>query len=399
MAAISDTDNVIAALEQSSRVCQLILTDLIDWDFEEILAAMEVPFPELTDLRFSSFTSDDETPAIPDSFLGGSAPRLRHFQLNGIPFPGLPALLLSATHLVSLRLGSILYPEHISPEAMAALLSALVNLRTLSLGFESPESLPDWESPSPPPPKRSILPALKHFQFIGVPEYLEDLVTMIDAPQLHRFVICLFHQTNLDTQRLAEFINRTPKLCKWDKAYVQFDDKVYNVGVQFGTLGIYIQRVNRNQRLSSVAQVCNSALPSLVSTVEHLYIQRGGFTSMPLVWQNNAAENTLWLQLLLPFTAVKNLYLSEELGPSIVDALEQLVGARITEVLPNLQNIFVEYFKPSRPSRFQKEVGQFVAARQLSNHPIAISEWREVKPVPDIDYESYDNDSDKESIL
>ena len=79
------------------------------------------------------------------------------------------------------------------------------------------------------------------------------------------------------------------------------------------------------------------------------------------------------MQLLLPFTTVKNLYLCEEFAPAIAAALQELVGGRITEVLPSLQNIFVEWLEPSGP--FQENIGQFVAARQLFDHPIAISVW------------------------
>ncbi|KAF8495477.1 hypothetical protein F5888DRAFT_1635540 [Russula emetica] len=104
--------------------------------------------------------------------------------------------------------------------------------------------------------------------------------------------------------------------------------------------------------------------------VEDLYIDHG---YSQLVWKNDAIENTLWLQLLLPFTAVKKLYLSEGFAPGIAATLQELVGGRITEVLPSLQNIFVEKFEPSGP--LQENIGQFVAARQLSGHPIAISDW------------------------
>jgi hypothetical protein len=41
--------------------------------------------------------------------------------------------------------------------------------------------------------------------------------------------------------------------------------------------------------------------------------------------------------------------------------------------MPSLQNIFVDGFGPSGP--FQKDIGQFVAARQLSDHTITISDW------------------------
>jgi hypothetical protein len=103
--------------------------------------------------------------------------------------------------------------------------------------------------------------------------------------------------------------------------------------------------------------------------VEDLYVKQ--YTGYD--WEIDAIENTLWLQLLLPFTAVKNLYLSRNYALGITAALQEPVGGRITEVLPSLRNIFVEGLKPSGP--FQENIGQFVAAQQLSGHPIAISVW------------------------
>ena len=100
---------------------------------------MQVPFPELTVLQlFSEPEAEAETPVIPDSFLGGSAPRLQVFNLTCTPYPGLPKLLLSATHLVNLSLYGIPHSGYISPEAMVALLPVLSSLETLSLGFLFP---------------------------------------------------------------------------------------------------------------------------------------------------------------------------------------------------------------------------------------------------------------------
>ena len=144
--------------------------------------------------------------------------------LSCIPFPGLPSLLLSATHLVQLRLTNIPHSGYISPEAMVGLLCALSSLKTLFLRFESPQSHPDWEIRSLPPPKRSILPALDDFYFKGVTEYLEDVVTFIDAPQLNTLGITFFNQIDFVTPRLAQVINRTPKLRKCDEEYVEFND-------------------------------------------------------------------------------------------------------------------------------------------------------------------------------
>ena len=48
------------------------------------------------------------------------------------------------------------------------------------------------------------------------------------------------------------------------------------------------------------------------------------------------------------YRALKNLYLCKEFAPGIAAALQELVGARTTEVLSSLQNIFVE-LQPSGP--------------------------------------------------
>jgi hypothetical protein len=69
----------------------------------------------------------------------------------------------------------------------------------------------------------------------------------------------------------------------------------------------------------------------------------------PPRWQGDI-ENTLWLELLRPFAAVKNLYLCKELVPRIAPALQELVGGRTTEVLPGLEGIFLEGFSRRDPS-------------------------------------------------
>jgi hypothetical protein len=358
-------DNVIAALGQSDRVRQVNLYRFAGWQLEQVLVAMQVPFPELTYLWLSSFSKT--VPVISDSFLDGSAPRLRYFSLEGIPFLGLPKLLLSATQLADLQLWNIPHSGYISPEAIVALISALPSLETLHLRFRSPGSRPDPETRRPLS-KHSVIPALRCLNFRGVIEYLEDLVTGIDTPQLDDMQITFFNQIDFDTPRLTQFINRTPKLGKRGAA-VWFGEGSANVRLSPGTLEIEISCREPDWQLSSIEQVCNSSLHPL-STVEVLRIEK----HWQLVWKNDAIENSLWLQLLLPFTAVKNLYLYKQFAPCIATALQELVGGRVTEVLPSLQNIFVEGLEPSGP--FQKSMGLFVAARQRLDHPITISVWK-----------------------
>ena len=364
----SGTENVIAALGQSNHVCRVSFSRLAARQLEEVLVAMQVPFPELEELRLRLYSNGVTQPVIPDSFLDGFAPRLRIFELDGIPFPGLPKLLSSSNHLVTLLLTNIPHSGYIPPEAIVALLSVLSSLKKLTLEFGSPQSRPDWEIRRLPPSERSVIPALISFHFKGVIEYLEDLVTCIDAPQLNNMYINFFDQIDFNIPRLAQFINSTPEFTK-PNAHVQFGD--YRARVVLSprprTLEIVISCRKPDRQLSSIEQVCNSSLNPL-STVEVLYIEH---QYAALVWKGDAIENTLWLRLLLPFTAAKYLYLSKEYAPGIAAALKELVGDRITEVLPSLQNIFVE--GPSGP--FQENIGPFVAARRLSDHPIAIYDW------------------------
>jgi hypothetical protein len=105
----------------------------------------------------------------------------------------------------------------------------------------------------------------------------------------------------------------------------------------------------------------------LFFTVEHLYM------TFPVVYWE-ILESTQWLELLSPFTYVKNLYLSKKFGLRIALALQSLVEDLEwgTKVLPALQNIFLEEL-PS--GRLKKAVEQFVYARQLSGRPIVVSQW------------------------
>jgi F-box-like len=66
-------DNLVAALEHCDRVRQIDITSPADFLLEEIVAAMEEPFPALTYLYINSL---DVVVPLPDTFLNGSAPCL-----------------------------------------------------------------------------------------------------------------------------------------------------------------------------------------------------------------------------------------------------------------------------------------------------------------------------------
>ena len=366
-------DNIIAALEHNDRVCGVELWNVQSSQMEKVLAAMQEPFPALT---YLDLVSKDKTgPVIPDSFLGGSAPRLRSLSLDRIPFSSLPRLLLSATDLVHLSLCGIPPSGYISPEAMIAGLSTLVRLKSLWLEFRSPL----WESGRSPPPRRALLPALTHFEFKGFCEYFEDLVARIDTPLLDDLKITFSDLFIFDTAQLAQFISRTPKFKAPDEAYVKFSACDVSLtlprrGTFDGTLHFAILCTDSLWQLSSLTQVCSSPLyQALIPTVQHLYILDAEF--LRPCWQDyvNEEESNQWLELLRPFTAVKDLYLHREFVPYFAATLQELGTESDAEVLPALQKIFLE--DPWLSGSVREIIKQFVALRRLSGDPAVLSLW------------------------
>jgi hypothetical protein len=92
----SNANNVLSALDSKhrARVRGIRLFDLPSQLWEIFSTAMQKQFPKLTHLDISL---RDDARAIRDSFLGGSAPRLRSLHLTNTPFPAMKNLLLSAS--------------------------------------------------------------------------------------------------------------------------------------------------------------------------------------------------------------------------------------------------------------------------------------------------------------
>jgi hypothetical protein len=370
----SSVDNIVAALGRNDRVCEVMFGHTSSLLWENVLAAMQVPFLELTRLHFES--KDETVPVVPDSFLSGSAPRLRSLRLDGILFPGLSKLLLSTTDLVDLSLSNIPHSGYIAPHAMATCLSALTRLKSLSLNFQSPRSRPDSGSRYPRPATRTVLPALTELRFTGVSEYLEDLVARIDAPLLHVLDIRFFLQLIFDTPQLAQFIDRTPQLKTHDEARMVFSDSGASVSLPRTfddrglELGISCRQID--WQLSSLAQVCGSCFPqALISAVEHLYILERRLAPHHM---EDDIENNQWLELFLPFTTVRNLYLSKGFAPRVMLALQEFVGDRATGVLPALQYLHLEVPPIWTSPGDHREVRCWATAPQTPNNRFSMGQ-------------------------
>jgi len=113
-------------------------------------------------------------PVLPETFLDGSAPRLRPFVLSGIPFPTPHKFILSATHIIHVSLSDIPLSGYISLEVMATCLAALPNLEHLAIGFRFRS--PIHPQIGLPPLTPAILPSLTGLSFRGASEFFEGLL-------------------------------------------------------------------------------------------------------------------------------------------------------------------------------------------------------------------------------
>ena len=367
-------DDIAAALRLNHRVSGIRLESIPRSEWETILPLMQHPFPFLTYLwihpRYPNNPIDN---AITRSFLGGSATCLRDLSIVGVSFPALPELLLSTTNLV--HLVYITPPSgYISPQAMVIGLSALTRLESLSLVFRSSQDRPIRITP---PHTRTLLPALTDLYFVGVPEYMEDLIAQIDARSLESMMIELLRPEVFEVSELAKFVRRAEKLSLADRAQATFGTDCVSITLTPKSLGksfdpktfIFEPKTSGSHlRLSNLARFCTSCLPTS-SPFETLYI----FSPYDDSWHGTTDDSDpqRWLELLRPFTNVKDLHLSRDVARHVAQALRGLPVERVTEVLPALGSVVIS----GRPWPFgptKEAISEFAAARQLSGHPVSI---------------------------
>jgi hypothetical protein len=376
----NDEDDIVAVLEHLDRICDLRLS-VTGSQLETIAMAMQKPFPMLA--RLHIFSRDGDELVLPAEFLGESAPRLQEITLSGIPYPSLPALLLSATDLVTLSLRNIPPTAYISPEAMVACLAMLTRLKTLHIEFQSATPRPD---PIPQPPvTRSVLPALTEFEFQGASEYLEGFVARIDGPRLNRIHIVYLNQVvDFQVAQLSNFVDRSvgPRLTLFKHAEVTFvRDSVsfdlypqtYHPHSDWGLVRTAISCEGVDWQLSHMAQVL-SQFSAILFNVELLQLKAEAEEYHELEGTNDVE----WLDLLHQFSNMQTLRVSKELAGRVAHAMEDITAEMVGELLPFLESIYLA----GQPA---SSIKKFVAARQLSGRPVTVVN-------PEIDHETLVHD-------
>jgi len=372
-----DVTNVIAALRHHNRVCKIysssrqFLGSLL-----EKFAAIDEPFSALTSLKLS--TSYKDVPVLPDSFLGGSAPRLQSLDLEGFPYPSIGKLLSSTTNLVWLSLWNIPHSGYIAPKTIVPFLSTLSRLESLALGFQYPRSRAHQAGRHTPPLSHVVFPNLISLYFRGEIEYLEDILSQIETPMLNQSKFWFFNQLLFDTPLLGHFIRRTETFMTIHKAHVEFFCRAVEVTLfrreamannDREALRLQISCEPLDWQLSALVQVLNAFLPGL-TTLENLEVGVSRYD------EGETIEVNQWQEFLHPFTSVKDMRLNFRRSAQLVaPTLYGLSREGETELLPILQNLCltVSNWKPLEvPGPVKEAIQQFIATRRLYGHPVTV---------------------------
>ena len=354
-------DNIIAALEHRDRIYEIYFDCVSNDELERLAGAMEVSFPTLTSLYLNSIGTT--APFFSESFLGGSGPNLQSLCLKNAAFPALVDLLLSVKHLVNLSLSDITRSTY---EAMVDCLSSLTWLETLLVEFRSSHYRPYRASRRPAPTTRTVLSKLTSLTFQGVMGYLDHLFTHMDAPLLEDFDILFFNPVGFNDLQLSPFIVRTKTFEGFNQAHMNFRDDFLDVILSRTTGGMSLTLstawTDSAWELWSLTQDCPFS-PPRTYLFDYRYLPP---------WTKDMGF-TPWLEVLRILNTVENLYLSDGVMLCIAPALLELTGEGVAEVLPALQNIFINRLPTCAAGIIQEVMERFVVARELSGHPVVVN--------------------------
>src|SRR6267154_2565967 len=325
--AAGEVEGIVAALQQPRRlrIIQLTVTmPLLETlamtkNEPKLVTLMQERFLELEHLELTTQTEAELI--LHDQFLGGAAPRLHTLRTTKIALPALPQLLLSATNLVSLQLEAIPSTGYIPPEHLIITLGPMTRLQMLHVHFLSPTSHSDSKESPYSSPEPANLRFLKHFEFHGDIEYLEQLSEGIIAPAKYIY-ITYFNDLDFSIPMFVEFLSRAETPSFRVEAIVLYSGS--DISITFSQqetpcrLAFRIPCRRFDWQMTAITEISNQLLPSITPSVQQLDI----YASPPFPDDHEDMDHTLFLDLFRIFINVESLRVTKEIGSHVSDALE-----------------------------------------------------------------------------
>ena len=237
-----------------------------------------------------------------------------------------------------------------------------------------------------PPLTRIFLPVLTALAYKGGSDYLDLLFSHFDVPRLG----------HVDMDFVYSPTFAFSKLFPVHRLHVTVRGIRSSAYVRSGSFRTY-QRLalftKRDYQWRHVAQavdelgtrrlairVSRTGPSSVRSTTRHLWtlqlLPAEGWTYVILAYLNR--ERPMG-GVFTPFLCCGEFVSPQEHCESVAPVLQKLGAGesarKARDVLPALQTISVEGLDPSKSKPVREAIGKFVAARKLSNHPVAVHRW------------------------
>ena len=368
-----DEENLVTALREPDRISELWLT-ITGSLSDQLLTEMRKAMPLLESLRLMAQGMHELL--LPDKFLGASAPHLSDISLYGIAFPMLPKLLVSSGDLTSLELCDIPMSGNISPKAIVLGLSAMTQLKSLSLNFGIWMSHFHVSKSRPRPQGRTVLPALTNLKYTGITEYLEAFASIVDTPLLELIDLRFFNRVSFEIPQLSRFITRTNQLGLPTYVKIAMSGSGFSVTL--------IHRSKTPHALPRSLQITCRQFDSQLTTVSPISSQLSPFFAsvellelsafLPVASGRDTLDLMQWVELLRPFSSVERLCVADELVLDIGGVLQWAASKPGLELLPALRELSLG--NSQKLTAVLNAIAPFIDARQLSGgHPIVVSNW------------------------
>ena len=334
-----DELGLLLASQHLPRVIEIVLS-APESTLAKLTTSMTEAAPRLETLILHAQTSEI---VLPEQFLEGGAPQLRHLILTGAALSPLQPLLSFATSLVSLVLERIPRSAYFSPDSLVTQMSAMPLLQILSIGFLSTVPRPGFRGERILPPghtARTELPALTQLIYRGVSIYIEALLSRIRAPRIEDVDIALFNQLTLDAPRTCSFLRELDTL-RPTLARIDFAETSAHISVSAPLptaspdVFLSVSCARLDFQVAATAQLC-SRLSLTLESAEELVLGFHGGAALPEEWRGEV-DPGLWRGLLAPFRQIGTLRVHVALVADVECALR--TNPADQPILPELREL------------------------------------------------------------
>ena len=373
----AEVNLLLAALEHRGRVRGISLGSRIYKYWTNVLEVLGRHFPELESFEIGSGGCPHRGPddmELPETFLLGSASRLRRLNLQDAEPRYLSALLSTATGLVDLSL-TIKIP--LSPLTEESLIQSLIAnlqrmpcLRRLELGVSYPlfyqALMGDGHTPLLPSPTGDIvpLPNLMELVLTGEHIYLEALVATLAAPSL-RYLNADFTDA---THRV-----HIPHLCRlicdaehqFRLVHMDFSNYELRITAETHSKSVHAQPFRISIPGPRSLEEIGNMLSGPLATVEKLVIR----------WNGDGHHIAQWRGVLNHTRQVKLLQVSWQVARDVAKSFQQDDQEPDVSLLPTLEQVKMDMsrFRPQEQGAIPDAFGPLIAAWKKMGRPITLS--------------------------